>query len=98
MLVWLTIARAPVSVQPELWRNVILAGGNSLFPGLQARLQYTLQRLAPSGTCVRVNASPTRKHLAWKGGALASLLPNFQETLVTKQVFEERGPDALDRW
>ena len=32
----------------ELYSNVILSGGNTLFPGLQERLQKELQHIAPA--------------------------------------------------
>jgi actin-related protein len=33
-------------MRDELWANVVLSGGNTLFPGLAERLQKELQPLA----------------------------------------------------
>jgi actin-related protein len=54
----------------ELYGNIILAGGNTLFQGMQERLKKEIQGMAPSTVNVRVVASPERKFSTWIGGSI----------------------------
>lgn len=53
------------SGMPELWQNIVLAGGNTCFPGLKTRLSAELA--AASGQTVKVLASPHRAVASWSG-------------------------------
>lgn len=48
-----SISRSDEDVRQTLYNNVLLAGGNTMFPGLGERLKKELTFRAPSGTQVR---------------------------------------------
>jgi actin-related protein len=50
--------------QDELWKNVVLSGGNTCFPGLKSRLKAELEAQAST---VEVHASSHRAIAAWSG-------------------------------
>lgn len=91
------IANCDVDLHWELFSNVVLAGGGSLFPGLRPRLASELLKLAPAAVGVRVEEPEERRHSAWTGGALLATLPGFWDMCFTQEEYEEYGPSALHR-
>ena len=53
--------RCDCELRKDLFGNVVLSGGGSMFPGLADRLQLELQALAPSSMRLRVISPPERK-------------------------------------
>lgn len=51
-----TIMRCDPSIRRELYGNILLAGGSTMFPGIADRLQKELTNLAPSSVRVHVIA------------------------------------------
>ena len=82
----------------DLYENVVLSGGSTLFPGLSERLSAELTALAPSAMKVEVIASPERKNLAWIGGSIVGSNPQsaiFQSTCISKEMYDEAGPEVV---
>lgn len=83
--------------QKELNQNIILAGGNSMFPGLKERLQHDLT-FNNDGADYRVFALPERKYLSWIGGSIAAFLTHFRENnFLGKKEYDEAGPSIIHR-
>ena len=81
-----------------LLRNLTLAGGTSLLPGLQERLQRELSLIQPS-VSYSYTLLPNRKHLAWYGASLLtsqSTFPQFDGTH-TRDEYDESGPSLVHR-
>ena len=88
-----SILRCDDDICAELYGNVVLSGGNSMFPGLADRLQKELVGLAPSAMKIKVIAPPGRKNGAWVGGSMLASQPSFVERLcVMKEEYDEHGP------
>ena len=79
----------------KLFSNIVLSGGNTLFPGFAERLQNEIATLAPSNMTVNVIAPPERQYLAWIGGSLSAYLPGFQNQWISKQQYDEHGPSVV---
>jgi len=60
-----SILKCDRNMKRELYENIILSGGNTLFPGLDIRLQNEIKPIAPIRTEVRVTAPLEREHSAW---------------------------------
>jgi len=56
-----SIMKCDIDVRKDLYNNVVLSGGSSMFPGIADRLQKELTALAPSTCRIRVVAPPERK-------------------------------------
>ena len=82
-------------LQPDLFGNVVLSGGNTLFPGIRDRLREELT--SHSGKRVAVVASPERKYSAWIGGSVWASLSTFVRTAVLKEEYDEFGPSFVHR-
>ena len=91
------IGKCESCIRPQLYSNVVLGGGGSLIPGIEARLEAELTTLAPAPREVHVTAPPDRKYSAWNGGSILAALSSFQKMWVNKQEYDECGPDSLVR-
>ena len=79
----------------ELFSNIVLSGGSTLFPGIADRLQKEITALAPSGRKIKVIPPPEGKYSAWKGGSAMASLSTFQQMWISKQEYDESGPSLF---
>ena len=75
-----SLMRCEEKYRSRLLSNIVLTGGNSLFPGFDKRLETELISLLPDnvGKHVKVNAQPGRDNFTWKGGVHLCSLDSFQ--------------------
>eukprot|EP00347_Sterkiella_histriomuscorum_P020200 403338712 len=92
-----SILKCDVEARRDLYQNIIIAGGNSLFEGMGERLWQEMHLLAPSSQKIKVLAPPERKYSAWLGGAILSALSTFQTMWINKQEYDESGPSIIHR-
>lgn len=81
----------------ELYNNIILSGGNTMFSGMDERLWQELHQLAPSNVKVKVFSPPERLNSAWMGASTLASLSTFQSMWITKQEYDESGPNIIHR-
>ncbi|XP_041059993.1 actin-like isoform X3 [Carcharodon carcharias] len=91
------IERCSEETRYDMYTNIVLAGGNSMFRNMEERLQQEMTNLAKPGTKVKILAPPNRNYLSWKGAAILSSLSNFHQMCVSRQDFEEFGATVLHR-
>ncbi|KAH9390516.1 Actin-like 6A [Tyrophagus putrescentiae] len=94
-----SVAKADIDVRPALLNSIVLAGGNTLFPGFTDRLTNELAAEAPQNYKFKVvaNNTPTeRKYGAWIGGSILASLGTFQQLWVSKTEYEEFGKSCID--
>jgi actin len=85
-----SIMKCDIDIRKDLFGNVVLAGGNTLFPGFQERIQKELTALAPATIKVKVIAP--LEHSVWIGGSILSSLGTFQSMWISKEEYDESGP------
>jgi actin len=91
-----SIKRCDEDIHKDLYYNVVLCGGSSLFLKIKKRFVKELQSLAPTGKVVNVIAPPERKFSAWLGGAILASLESFrQQMFVSKKDFAEAGENYI---
>jgi len=92
-LVYESVQRCDEKLRSRLLSNVMLAGGNSLLPGLSSRLADELRALLPADRAsgVRVQAQDGRQDFTWDGGAHLCSLSSFQRLWLTRQDYLETG-------
>ncbi|ODM98158.1 Actin, muscle [Orchesella cincta] len=97
-LVYKAIMKTNIDVRKDLYANIVLSGGSTLFPGFVERLEAELKKLAPSSVKIKIVAHPARKYFSWIGGSVLASLTSFPDTLITKQSWEEgSGRAALHK-
>eukprot|EP00798_Chlamydomonas_sp_ICE-L_P008751 gene8751-33612_t len=96
-LVFDTIQKCDIDVRRELYNNVVLSGGTSMFEGMQNRLFKEISEMAGPSVKVRVVAPPERKYSVWIGGSILSSLSTFASMWVTREEYDENGPNIVHR-
>ncbi|KAI6646172.1 actin [Oopsacas minuta] len=91
------ILKSDSDLHKHLYNNIVLSGGNTMFPGIAERLYSEVSNLAPSTASIRVIAQPERKYSAWIGGSILSSSDSFEKILIPKDVYDEYGPEIVDR-
>jgi actin-related protein len=92
-----SIMKCDVDIRTDLFWNIVLAGGTTMFKGIVDRLQKEITALAPSKMKIKIIAPPERKYSAFIGGSLLASLSTFQELWITKQEYDESGPSIVHR-
>ncbi|KAF7374323.1 hypothetical protein MSAN_00315700 [Mycena sanguinolenta] len=92
-----SIMKCDLDIRRDLYSNVVLSGGSTMFPGIADRMQKELGSVAPTSVKVRIVAPPERKYSVWIGGSILSSLSTFQNMWVTKQEYDESGPGIVHR-
>ena len=96
--VYSSIHRCSGEYHKQLYNNIVLSGGNSLFPGLRERLEKEVSLLYPNNpNNIRVIAPAERKHLAWIGGTVIASLTSFNSMWISKEEYDESGPAPIIR-
>jgi actin-related protein len=96
-LVLNSIMKCDVDIRKDLWKNVVMSGGSTMFVGIADRLNKELVALAPSTMDVKIVAPPERKYSVWIGGSILASLSTFEEMWVRKEEYEESGPSIVHR-
>jgi actin-related protein len=92
-----SIMKCDVDIRKDLYANVVLSGGTTMFLGIGERMTKELTALAPSTMKIKVVAPPERKYSVWIGGSILSSLSTFQQMWISKAEYDESGPTIVHR-
>merc|ERR1712087_660630 len=92
-----SIMKCDVDIRKDLYGNIVLSGGTTMFDGIADRMQKEITALAPSTMKIKIIAPPARKYSVWIGGSILASLSTFQEMWISKQEFDEAGPGIVHR-
>merc|ERR1711916_370343 len=92
-----SIMKCDVDIRKDLYANVVLSGGTTMFQGIGERMTKELTALAPSTMKIKVVAPPERKYSVWIGGSILSSLSTFQQMWISKGEYDESGPTIVHR-
>jgi len=93
-LAYKSIQKCDIDVRRDLYSNVVLSGGTTMYKGLPERLEKELKTLVTNAT-IKVVAPPERKYSVWIGGSILSSLTTFQNQWVNKSEYDEAGPGIV---
>lgn len=96
-MVFDSVQACDIDMRKDIFKNVVLAGGSTMFPGFAERLTRELTAIAPASQEVKVIAPPDRKYMAWIGGSIVASLSTFQSMWITKEEYDESGPSVVHR-
>merc|ERR1711935_826343 len=96
-LAYQSIQKCDIDVRKDLYENLVMSGGTTMYPGIPERLQAEITKLAPAKMKVKMTAPEERKYSVWIGGAILSNLSSFETMWVTKADFEEQGATIVHR-
>eukprot|EP01105_Mastigella_eilhardi_P025218 TRINITY_DN6796_c0_g1_i1.p1 TRINITY_DN6796_c0_g1~~TRINITY_DN6796_c0_g1_i1.p1 ORF type:complete len:385 (-),score=90.46 TRINITY_DN6796_c0_g1_i1:51-1172(-) len=79
-----------------LLENIVLVGGNSLFPGFVERLQKEVSCLA--NTAVKVVTPKDRQNATWTGACVIANLSSFAALCATRDEYDESGSGVASKF
>jgi actin-related protein len=92
-----SIQSCDIDIRRDLYTNVVLSGGTTMFDKIDVRLSKEISALAPASIKVKIVAPPERKYSVWIGGSILSSLSTFQDMWITKDEYDESGPGIVHR-
>ncbi|KAK7030252.1 Actin-2 [Paramarasmius palmivorus] len=88
--VYNSITKCDLDIRRDLYSNVVLSGGSTMYPGIADRMTKELVSMAPSSVKVKIIAPPERKYSVWIGGSILASLSTFQNLWVFTGFTHER--------
>ena len=92
-----SIMKCENDIKKDLFKNIILAGGCTMFDRMKERMKKEIQALAPSPMGPEVDAPADRKYSCWLGGAILSQIDKFEPMWITRKEFEENSETVVHR-
>ena len=86
-MIFQSIMKCDMDVRKDLYNNIILSGGSTMFPGVPERLMKELSSLVPSSAKVNVLGPPEREFLTWIGGSILGSMATFQAMWISKNEY-----------
>jgi len=96
-LTFKAILKCDIDIRRDLYGNVVMSGGSTMYDGLPQRMQAALKTLAPDSMKIKIIAPPERKYSVWIGGSILSSLSTFEDMWVTKEEYDESGPSIVHK-
>jgi len=90
-LVLSTISKCDIDLRRDLYNNIVLSGGSTMFPGFAERLYQSIVDQTPTSIKVKVVDPKERKYSVWIGGSILGSLDSFKDMWITKDDYEEIG-------
>lgn len=92
-----SIQQTDIDVRRDLFSNIVLSGGTTMYPGLKQRMEKEITLKAPASVKVKIVAPEERKYSVWIGGSILSSLSSFSDMWITKDEYDESGPKMVHR-
>ncbi|CAI9776736.1 unnamed protein product [Fraxinus pennsylvanica] len=74
-----SIMKCDVDIRKDLYGNVVLSCGSTMFTGIADRMNKEISAFAPRSMKIKVIAPPERKYSVWIGGSVLASLNTFQQ-------------------
>jgi len=103
------IQEADIDLRPAFYKQIVLSGGSTMYPGLPTRLEKEMKELYLTRVLkgdkerlkkfpLRIEDPPRRKHMVFLGGSvLADIMKDKPEFWISKAEWEEHGTRILSR-
>ena len=92
-----SIMKCPSDLRKEMFRNIILSGGSTMFEGFKERIEKEITALAPPTMEINVIALSERNKLTFVGGSILSYLETFPQMCISREEYNEEGPHIVHR-
>ena len=94
-IVFNSIIKADINIKNKLYNTVVLSGGNTQFKGMEEKMKYNLEKLAPKHMKIKIRMNSNPQLSCWNGGNIISSLGSFRKMLVTKSDWDENGRNII---
>jgi len=96
-LTFQSIQKCDIDIRKDLYQNVVMSGGTTMFNKIDKRMEKELKNLAPQSMTIKIIAPPERKYSVWIGGSILSSLSTFEDMWIKKDEYDESGPSIVHR-
>jgi len=96
-LTFSSIMKCDVDIRKDLYGNIVMSGGTTMYKNIPERVQAEVKSLAPDSMTIKIIAPPERKYSLWIGGSILSSLSTFEEMWIKKEEYDESGPSIVHR-
>merc|ERR1719266_1975924 len=83
-----SIMHSDLDIRKDLYANIVLSGGTTMFPGIADRMQKEISQLAPPTMKIKIIAPPERKYSVWIGGSILASLSTFENMWIRKEEYD----------
>jgi len=107
------ICNCPMDTRRNLYSNIVLSGGSTLYKNFGKRLQMDVKKIvdtrikakfdesggtiAPKPLDVSVLSHDLQRYAVWFGGSMLAGMPAFPQSLTTREQYDEYGPSIMRR-
>jgi actin-related protein len=92
-----TIMKCDLDIRRDLFLNIVLSGGTTMYQGIAERLTKELTQLTPQAMKIKVVAPTERKYSVWIGGSILASLHTFSTMWIARHEYEDAGPSIVHR-
>lgn len=85
------------AIRKNLYENIVIAGGNTTFPGFRERLEKEMKNLVSSEQKIEVVGTPNHLLSCFTGGTILASLSTFKEISISKAEYNEFGPSMVGK-
>ena len=90
-----SINKVDIDLRKNLYNNVLISGGNTLFKGIQEKFHSEIKKLAPKNMKVKLHTPGNRLLSCWTGGNVISTLEIFKKMWVSREEWIEKGNKSI---
>lgn len=91
-----SIMKCDKNIRNDLYANMVLSGGSTMYPGFPDRMKKEIMSLAPRQSKIKIISQPEPKYSAWIGGSMFASLSTFQQMWISKEKYDEFGPSIAN--
>uniref|UniRef100_A0A914DAM8 Actin n=1 Tax=Acrobeloides nanus TaxID=290746 RepID=A0A914DAM8_9BILA len=94
-MTYASIMKCDMDIRKNLYSNIVLSGGTSMFPGFTDRMKKEIELIAPSTMDIECIVPPERKYSTFRGGSILASLSSFQQMWISREEFDECGSSIV---
>lgn len=85
------IEKCDNDIKHELYKNIVLSGGNTMFKGFNNRFSLEMKKIAPNDMDVQIHDAKNKMNSAWEGACVLSKCSFLESCFVTNKDYQEYG-------
>jgi actin beta/gamma 1 len=97
-IIFSSINKCDIDVKKTMYKNIVLAGGTTMMPGLETRLEKEINLLKKNESIkIKIICPINRQYSVWLGGSIIASLPSFEKMWITKKEYDEYGSNIIHK-
>lgn len=92
-----SIKKCDKDLRKDFYKNIVLSGGSSMYPGLSNRFHKELSNLNTDYNRVQILTHPDGNYSVWVGGSILASMSSFKDMCITRKDYDETGPSIVYR-